>query len=95
MAEQEAQNLFNPNHTNTNNSATPGKNVVLIIMESVGKEYVGFYNNKKGYTPFLDSLMRNKITGPKVYIMDVVSNQTPATNDHKIFSVGCVEKVLK
>lgn len=58
MAEHEAQNLFNPNHTNTNNSATPGKNVVLIIMESVGKEYVGFYNNKKGYTPFLDSLMR-------------------------------------
>jgi uncharacterized sulfatase len=58
MAEQEAQNLFNPIHTNTNNSATPGKNVVLIIMESVGKEYVGFYNHNKGYTPFLDSLMQ-------------------------------------
>jgi phosphoglycerol transferase MdoB-like AlkP superfamily enzyme len=59
MAEQEAQNLFNPNHTNTNKSATPGKNVVLIIMESVGKEYVGFYNQNKGYTPFLDSLMQH------------------------------------
>jgi uncharacterized sulfatase len=59
MAEQEAQNLFNPNHTNTNIKATPGKNVVLIIMESVGKEYVGFYNHKKGYTPFLDSLMQH------------------------------------
>jgi phosphoglycerol transferase MdoB-like AlkP superfamily enzyme len=33
-------------------------NVVLIIVESLGKEYVGFYNNKKGYTPFLDSLMQ-------------------------------------
>jgi hypothetical protein len=43
----------------------------------------------------LVGMMCNKITGPKVYIMDVVSNQIPATNDHKIFSDGCVEKVLK
>ncbi len=34
------------------------RNIVLIIVESLGKEYVGFYNNKKGYTPFLDSLMQ-------------------------------------
>ncbi len=59
MSENEAQNLFNPNHTNPNPHATPGKNVVLIIMESVGKEYVGFYNQNKGYTPFLDSLMQH------------------------------------
>jgi phosphoglycerol transferase MdoB-like AlkP superfamily enzyme len=59
MSENEAQNLFNPNHTNPNIHATPKKNVVLIILESVGKEYVGFYNNGVGYTPFIDSLMQH------------------------------------
>lgn len=39
------------------------KNVVIIIMESFGKEYIGALNKKeniknyKGYTPFLDSLI--------------------------------------
>lgn len=33
-------------------------NVVFIIMESFSKEYVGSLNNTKGYTPFLDSLIR-------------------------------------
>ena len=32
------------------------RNIVLIIVESLGKEYVGAYNKGKGYTPFLDSL---------------------------------------
>jgi phosphoglycerol transferase MdoB-like AlkP superfamily enzyme len=35
------------------------RNIVLIIVESLGKEYVGFYNNGKGYTPFLDSLIKH------------------------------------
>ncbi|MCU0423481.1 MAG: sulfatase-like hydrolase/transferase [Bacteroidia bacterium] len=39
------------------------KHVVLIIVESLGKEYVGYYNQNKGYTPFLDSLFNNS----KVY----------------------------
>ncbi len=32
-------------------------NVVIIIMESIGSEYIGRFNNGKGYTPFLDSLI--------------------------------------
>jgi len=32
------------------------KNVVIIILESFGNNYTGFYNNKP-YTPFLDSLI--------------------------------------
>ncbi|HSH50574.1 MAG TPA: sulfatase-like hydrolase/transferase, partial [Bacteroidales bacterium] len=31
-------------------------NIVLILLESFAKEYIGFFNNGKGYTPFLDSL---------------------------------------
>ncbi len=32
-------------------------NVVLLILESFSKEYIGYYNDGKGYTPFLDSLI--------------------------------------
>ena len=43
------------------------KNVVIIIMESFSKEYVGYYNNGKGYTPFLDSLMSHSLVMEKAY----------------------------
>tara|TARA_B110000211_G_scaffold234364_1_gene303706 strand:- start:2302 stop:4191 length:1890 start_codon:yes stop_codon:yes gene_type:complete len=33
------------------------KNVVVIILESFAREYIGAYNSFEGYTPFLDSLM--------------------------------------
>lgn len=36
----------------------PKTNIVLIIMESFSLEYMGWPNNKKGYTPFLDSLAK-------------------------------------
>ena len=32
-------------------------NVVVIILEGFGSEYIGFLNNGKGYTPHLDNLM--------------------------------------
>lgn len=51
--------LNNPSHTTTANGHALGKNVVLIIVESLGKEYVGYYNKGIGYTPFLDSLMQH------------------------------------
>ncbi|MCG9880451.1 MAG: LTA synthase family protein [Bacteroidia bacterium] len=35
------------------------RNIMLIIVESLGKEYIGFYNNHDTYTPFLDSLMQH------------------------------------
>ena len=43
-------------------------NVVILILESFSKEYIGFYNTHlqngkyKGYTPFLDSLLQHCIT---------------------------------
>ncbi|MBP9689760.1 MAG: LTA synthase family protein [Bacteroidia bacterium] len=59
MTDADAKNLFNPNKITLKNGEDIGKNVVLIILESIGKEYVGFYNNGKGYTPFIDSLMQH------------------------------------
>ena len=42
------------------------ENVVVLILESFGTEYIGFYNRDiegyKGYTPFLDSLLEQSVT---------------------------------
>ena len=34
-------------------------NVVVLILESFGREYIGSLNNSKGHTPFLDSLSQH------------------------------------
>ena len=36
-------------------------NVVNIIMEGIGKEYIGSMNGNKGFTPFLDSLFSHSL----------------------------------
>ena len=38
------------------------KNVVVLVVESLATEYVGFLNNGKGYTPFIDELSKNSVT---------------------------------
>ncbi|WP_293933905.1 LTA synthase family protein [Sphingobacterium sp. UBA6645] len=48
-------------------------NVVFLIMESFGKEHIGFFNKErdagqyKGYTPFLDSLIEHSYTFTRSY----------------------------
>ena len=42
-------------------------NVVLIILESFGKEYIGSLNSWKGYTPFLDSLIGESLVFDQAY----------------------------
>jgi phosphoglycerol transferase MdoB-like AlkP superfamily enzyme len=37
------------------------QNVVIIILESFAKEYMGYQNPYKGYTPFLDSLSKSGV----------------------------------
>lgn len=43
----------------------PGKNIVVLIVESFGREYIGAYNQDldggkyKGYTPFIDSIYKD------------------------------------
>jgi len=47
----------------TNDTTFRKKNVVVIIIESFAREYIGFYNRHiegyKGFTPFTDSLLDN------------------------------------
>jgi len=51
-----AQSYFNAEKSFPSDSSI-SKNIVLIILESFAREYIGAYNNFEGYTPFLDSLM--------------------------------------
>ncbi len=57
-----ANTYFDPVH-NYVNPAQPftKKNIVFIILESFGKEYIGYFNKGEGYTPFLDSLMKKSL----------------------------------
>ena len=69
MDDQAAGELYSPLHTPAGDGAafTP-KNVVILIVESFGREYWGYYNrhldggNYRGYTPFMDSLATASLT---------------------------------
>tara|TARA_R110002049_G_scaffold159460_3_gene324435 strand:- start:2150 stop:3973 length:1824 start_codon:yes stop_codon:yes gene_type:complete len=64
--ETEIESIYSPIHT-INSTAKNTPNVVLLILESFSSEYIGFYNNGKGYTPFLDSLMGESIVFTNAY----------------------------
>jgi glucan phosphoethanolaminetransferase (alkaline phosphatase superfamily) len=57
MNEKQALQLINP-IKKFEGKKQINKNVVIIILESFGREYIGFYNKGIGYTPFLDSLAK-------------------------------------
>ncbi len=62
------------NNKNTNhNEIFTHKNVVIIILESFSKEFVGYYNNGKGYTPFLDSLINYSLVMERGYANGIKS----------------------
>jgi len=43
------------------------KNIVVLLLESFSKEYVGSLNDYKGFTPFLDSLMNHSLVMESAY----------------------------
>ena len=67
LSEEEMNTLFSPVHT-PKNSLSSKKNIVILIVESFGREYIGAYNKwleggkYKGYTPFVDSLINHSTT---------------------------------
>ena len=62
------EHIYTPVHHPTDSATFTPKNVVVIIIESFGKEYTGFFNHHldggkyKGYTPFFDSLLSQSLT---------------------------------
>lgn len=56
--EKEVAHYFNPIKTSTPQNILPNNtNVMVIMLESFGREFIGTYNDGDGYTPFLDSLI--------------------------------------
>ena len=64
---EEAERLSPVIHAPKRSSPFRSMNVVVIILESYGKEYIGALNNKSGYTPFLDSLIGNSLVFPNAF----------------------------
>ena len=60
--------IYSPVHNPSVTLKADKKNVVVLIVESFGREYIGEYNKQldggkyKGYTPFVDSLLQQSLT---------------------------------
>lgn len=76
FSDEELEGKYTPVHwpdTLDTDTSQSKKNVVVIILESFGREYIGFYNKKldngryKGYTPFLDSLLSISTSWEQTY----------------------------
>ena len=65
FSENEMDSIYNCKHQFS--GEFQNKNVVIIILESFSKEFVGYYNNGKGYTPFLDSLIPHSLVMENAY----------------------------
>ena len=66
QSETELEAIFSPIHDPILITPTK-KNIVVIFLESFGREYIGSLNQEilpgyKGYTPFLDSLMQHAVS---------------------------------
>lgn len=56
--DKEVDKIFSPiQQSNPQHVLPDGTNVMIIILESFGNEFVGAYNQRTSYTPFLDSLI--------------------------------------
>jgi arylsulfatase A-like enzyme len=62
LSEDELEKIYNPLHQPPIQEFKK-LNVCIIVLESFSKEYIGTLNGRgKGYTPFLDSLMKESLT---------------------------------
>ena len=68
FSREELESIYTPVHlSDTTAAAGRGCNVVVIFLESFGREYFGSLNKEmlpgyQGYTPFLDSLLQHAVT---------------------------------
>ncbi len=67
FTEEELKAIYTPEKQMSGIAGFEEKNVVIIILESFAKEYIGALNNGKGYTPFLDSLIGESYVYNKAY----------------------------
>lgn len=65
--DKDLDRIYTPIHRPNPGESFKNKNVVIFIIESLGKEYIGALNNDSdssyvSYTPFLDSLINHSLT---------------------------------
>ncbi len=83
FTEDELSKRFSIFHQNANYYTWPDtiakpkqpENVCVIVLESFSKEYIGYFNNGHGYTPFLDSLLQEGMCFNNAYSNGKSSNQ--------------------
>ena len=69
----ELEAVYSPVHQPADSVPFVKKNVVVLIVESFGREYIGAYNhdleggNYRGYTPCIDSLLSRSLTFTHTY----------------------------
>mgnify|MGYP001235338805 FL=1 len=89
----EINSIYN-NFIETTSDKQETKNIVILIMESYSKEFIGFYN-EFGFTPFLDSLMKHSLVFTNAYangvksidaLPAIISSIPPLMNDPFITS---------
>ena len=67
-SEQEMEGIYTPVHVPSDTIPMTKKNVVVLIVESFGREYIGVLNKTleggryKGYTPYVDALIGKSVT---------------------------------
>ena len=70
---KEMESVFSPIHIPSDSLPMTKKNVVVLIVESFGREYIGALNatlengQYKGYTPYVDSLIAKSVTFTRSY----------------------------
>ena len=62
FSREELDTIYVPVYTPADTVVMNKKNVVVLIMESYGREYIGAYNDYEGFTPFTDSLIQHSLT---------------------------------
>ena len=66
----ELNEIYNTNHKY--NKEFKKKNIIVIVLESFSKEFIG-YHNHKGFTPFLDELMKESLVMENAYANGIKS----------------------
>lgn len=61
MPDEKAMGIYPVVHHFGKSGEPNPKNVVVLLLESFSREYVGFLNGYKGFTPFLDSLSQHAL----------------------------------
>jgi phosphoglycerol transferase MdoB-like AlkP superfamily enzyme len=62
FSREELDTIYVPVYTPADTVVMNKKNVVVLIMESYGREYIGGLNDYEGFTPFTDSLIQHSLT---------------------------------